>query len=75
MKIKYSEIEFGKAIKKKRIIDLDIDLRQAAKKTGLSAPTISRIENGGIPDINTFAILCYWANLNMKDYFKLVKAK
>ena len=35
-------------------------LRVAAERIGTSAPTLSRIENGGIPDLQTFGKVCRW---------------
>jgi len=69
MKIMYDGKSFGKAIKTKRIIDDDIDLREAAKKTGISAATLSRIERGRIPDLSTYATLCKWIGCTMEEYF------
>lgn len=45
-------------------------LREAAKKAKVSAPTLSRIERGGNPDIDTFAKLCGWMSENPAKYFK-----
>lgn len=45
-------------------------LRGAAKAAKVSAPTLSRIERGGKPDIDTFAKLCGWMNENPTKYFK-----
>ena len=45
-------------------------LRGAARKANVSAPTISRIERGGMPDMETFAKLCGWMNENPTKYFK-----
>ena len=36
-------------------------LRTAAKEIGsVSAPTLSRIEQGGVPDLDTFLRICQW---------------
>ncbi len=35
-------------------------LRAAAKEIGISAATLSRIENGHVPDLTTFAAICDW---------------
>jgi transcriptional regulator with XRE-family HTH domain len=39
-------------------------LRDFARETGISASTLSRIENGQKPDIETFFALCDWAGIN-----------
>ena len=35
-------------------------LRGAAAEIGVSAPTLSRVENGQMPDLHTFGLLCRW---------------
>lgn len=37
-----------------------IGLREMAKEIGISAPTLSRIENGGTCDIRTLTMLMVW---------------
>jgi transcriptional regulator with XRE-family HTH domain len=75
IRIKYSNVEFGKVVKTKRVIELNLDLRTAAKKIGTSPATLSRVENGGMPDLNTYALLCEWASVPMSDFFKKLKGK
>ncbi len=43
-------------------------LRAAGKEIGISAPTLSRIEQGNLPDIDTFVKICEWLNVST-DYF------
>jgi transcriptional regulator with XRE-family HTH domain len=43
-----------------------MSLRELAEKLGVSAPTISRIERGGNPDIDTFCKICRWAEWEKK---------
>jgi transcriptional regulator with XRE-family HTH domain len=44
-------------------------LREVAKEIGnLSAPTLSRIENGNLPDIDTYFKICKWLDVPT-DYF------
>lgn len=38
----------------------DIDLRQFAEETGVSYSTLSRIERGGVPDVDTWTRLMVW---------------
>lgn len=38
----------------------EIGIRQAAKEISISPTTLSRIENGNIPDIQTFKKICGW---------------
>lgn len=49
--------DLGDLISKKRG---HAGIRFAAKEAGLSPATLSRIENGGTPDLATFAKLCVW---------------
>jgi DNA-binding Xre family transcriptional regulator len=39
-------------------------IRDAAKQVGVSAATLSRIEAGKLPDLDTFSKLCKWLNIN-----------
>jgi len=50
-------------------------LRETAKEIGgISAPTLSRIENGNLPDIDTYFRLCKWLEVPT-DYFTKAKGK
>tara|TARA_R110002110_G_C13451999_1_gene717155 strand:- start:1042 stop:1377 length:336 start_codon:yes stop_codon:yes gene_type:complete len=37
-----------------------LGVRAAAKAIGISPATLSRIENGHVPDLTTFAAICRW---------------
>lgn len=39
-------------------------LREVASEIGTSAPTLSRIESGKMPDLQTFGKLCRWLGLD-----------
>ncbi len=44
-------------------------LRETAKEIGsVSAPTLSRIENGNLPDIDTYFQICKWLDVPT-DFF------
>ena len=45
-----------------------LGLRAAAKEIGISAPTLSRIEQGNLPDIDTYVKICEWLKVST-DYF------
>lgn len=45
-----------------------LSLRDAGKQVNLSASTLNRIEQGKLPDIETFFRLCKWMILPT-DYF------
>lgn len=42
-------------------------IRAAAKEIGISASTLSRIENGYLPDLETFKKICEWLDVNPGD--------
>lgn len=59
-------IELGRSIKRKRE-DAELSLRDVADETGVSASTLSRIENGtGKPDADNIARLTAWLNMPME---------
>ncbi len=56
-------IELGRAIKRRRE-ELGFSLRDVADETGVSASTLSRIENGtGKPDADNIARLTGWLDM------------
>lgn len=70
MKLIFDNAAFSKAIKQYRIIELDYDLRTVAKKLGISAATLSRLENQGVPDLLTYAKVCKWLGVGMNKFIK-----
>ncbi|MCC6712190.1 MAG: helix-turn-helix transcriptional regulator, partial [Candidatus Dadabacteria bacterium] len=42
----------------------DRGIREVAKEIGISPSTLSRIERGHLPDIETFGKVCKWLNLD-----------
>lgn len=57
--------KFSEMIKSKRG---NIGLRNLASEIGISASTLSRIEQGNLPDIDTYLRLCEWLEVST-DYF------
>ncbi|MDD5670038.1 MAG: helix-turn-helix transcriptional regulator [Candidatus Omnitrophica bacterium] len=51
----------GIAIKQKRG---SRGIREVAKEIGISTATLSRIENGKLPDIETFSKACKWLEID-----------
>jgi transcriptional regulator with XRE-family HTH domain len=44
-------------------------LREAAQEIGdVSSPTLSRIEQGRLPDLDTFIRLCRWLGMSPEDF-------
>ncbi|HEX8098303.1 MAG TPA: helix-turn-helix transcriptional regulator [Pyrinomonadaceae bacterium] len=59
-------VELGRAIRRKRE-ETGLSLRDVADETGVSASTLSRIENGtGKPDADNIARLTTWLNVPME---------
>lgn len=57
------------ALKSKREA-LKLGLRAAADQIGISFPTLSRIEKGNVPDLETYLKLCDWMKVNSEEYIK-----
>lgn len=64
-----------------KLADLMAAVRAATKKkslrdvedmVGISASTLSRMDNGKVPDMETFMKLCAACNLEPGDYFERV---
>lgn len=51
----------GRLIAKKRG---DRGLRAAAKEIGVSASTLSRVENGYLPDLENYQKICAWLGID-----------
>jgi len=60
----------GDHVRRKRSIDR-IGVRGAAKEIGVSPTTVSRIENGYLPDPEKFMAFCKW--LGFKVIFERIK--
>ena len=59
-------VELGRAMRRKRE-EMGLSLRDVADETGVSASTLSRIENGtGKPDADNIARLTGWLNMPME---------
>ena len=59
-------VELGRAIRRKRE-EAGLSLRDVADETGVSASTLSRIENGtGKPDADNIARLTAWLDMPME---------
>lgn len=69
MKLVYSGEVMTKELKTKRIIELGIDVREASKKIGISPATLSRLENGKTPDVNTLAMAADWLDCSIETFF------
>lgn len=69
MKLTFDSSRFAKAVKQKRVIDDDVDMRFLAKKLKVAVSTISRCENGKKPELITYAKICLWLGTDMSSFF------
>lgn len=53
-----------------RLLLRGISLREAAKETGVSASTLSRVSNGEVPDMDSFAALIHWLDVDVNQFFE-----
>jgi len=57
--------EFGRLLAAKRD---GRGVRAAAAEAGVSSATFSRVENGHMPDLETFAKLCKWLQRDPREF-------
>ena len=57
--------QLGPMLRKRRR-DSELSLRQVEEVTGLSASTLSRIERGQVPDLESIKTLARWLGVNVK---------
>jgi len=55
----------SKMIKSKRS---DKGLREVANEIGISLSTLSRVENGNLPDIDSYMKLCKWLEVSIEFF-------
>ncbi len=67
MSKKIDTVKLSNMIKTKRG---DKGLRDVSKEIGVSAPTLSRIEQGKVPDVETFIRLCEWLEVSADNFTK-----
>jgi transcriptional regulator with XRE-family HTH domain len=60
--------ELGRLIVAKRGA---LGVRAAAAQVGIGAATLWRVENGQMPDLQTFAKICRWLELDPADFLGL----
>lgn len=63
----------SKEVKIKRIIKMNIGLREVAEKTKVSAATLCRLENKCKSDIDTFLKVCSWLNMSPMNFITAKK--
>lgn len=72
MSLQFDGVSFGKAIKKKRVFDLNVNLRDLAEELAVGHATLHRCEQGRMPDLKTFAIICEWLGEPQLSFHKKV---
>jgi transcriptional regulator with XRE-family HTH domain len=50
-------------------------IREAAKEVGISPATLSRVENGKVPDLETFGKICAWLGADPSTFLGLSRAE
>ena len=50
-------------------------VRTAAAEAGVSTATYSRVENGNMPDLNTFAKLCKWLKRDPREFMDMLPSE
>lgn len=53
-----------------RLLLQGISLRSAAKEIGVSASTLSRVTNGEVPDMENFAAIIHWLDVDVNQFFE-----
>jgi transcriptional regulator with XRE-family HTH domain len=66
----YDSESLKKDLRLKRIIELELSMDACAKNIGISKSTLSRIENGSMPDLLTFFKIVKWLKTDFKEYIK-----
>lgn len=73
--LKFNYDLFRKDLITQRVIELETTIREAAKIAGVSASTISRIENRKSFDMETFVKLCLWMKSEPSKYFQVTSER
>lgn len=72
MSKEFNAVALGAMVSSKRKWE-ELGIREAAKAIGISAATLSRIENGNIPDLITCKKICDWLHVDMNFFFSIKK--
>ena len=66
----YDSQSLKKDLRLKRIIELELSMDACSKSIGISKSTLSRVENGNMPDLLTFFKIIKWLGNDFKQYIK-----
>jgi len=67
----YDSESLKKDLRLKRIIECELSMDECSKRIGISKSTLSRIENGSMPDLLNFLKIVKWLQKDIKEYVKL----
>lgn len=73
MQYEFDSQEFSKRVKTKRLIELNLGLREVSKKSKVSISTLSRVENGFVPDMVTLIKISNWLKTPPSVFFVIKK--
>jgi len=65
---KFDAVSFSKALKTKRVIDLNIGVREASTQMKVDPATISRMENGRTPELKNLLLACSWLGMPVCNF-------
>lgn len=60
---------FAEEVRRHRRLAVHRSLRIVAQDANVSAATLSRVERGHVPDVETYLCLCEWMGMSA-DYFR-----
>lgn len=70
----FNKEKFSKKVIRLRVITR-LSLRDMAHYVGVSAATLSRIEQGKSPDVESFVRICAWAKWDNISMFSISESK
>lgn len=70
--VKLSLTSIGPLVREKRGVR---GIREVAAEIGISYATLSRVENGKVPDLETFSKICQWLELDPSEILGCGKNK
>lgn len=66
----YDSESLKKDLRLKRIIEMELSMDVCAKRIGISKATLSRVENGNMPDLLTYFKIVKWLGNDGNEYIK-----
>ncbi len=66
MKYSLNTEKLSRLVKVKRV---GKSLREVTNEIGVSPSTLSRVERGSLPDVDTFLALCNWLEVAPREFF------